>query len=306
MEVIPKYINLLTDFGFKRIFGTEANVDLLIDFLNAVLELPSPIARLEFRNTEQSGNVEASRKAIYDIYCLGENGQEFIVEMQKGKITYFKDRALFYATFPVQRQAQKGDWNFKLDPVFYIALLDFFYEPEGSAQLERVVRLRDESNKVFYDKLQFHFFQLPAFNKKETELENRKEKWLYFLKNIENIDEDVIRLFRTDKIFSKMITIAEISKLSNDEYQSYSVSQIEYMEIRGVYENAFMEGELSAEFKYKEAMQIVQKQKEEALERADAMTKALVKALHANGQEAQEIASSANIPLVKVNEILNG
>lgn len=93
-----------------------------------------------------------------------------------------------------------------------------------------------------------------------------------------------------------MITIAEISKLSNDEYQSYSVSQIEYMEIRGVYENAFMEGELSAEFKYKEAMQIVQKQKEEerrqkeeALERADAMTIALVRALHANGQDRKSV-----------------
>jgi hypothetical protein len=28
-----KYVNPFTDFGFKKIFGDEANKDLLIDFL---------------------------------------------------------------------------------------------------------------------------------------------------------------------------------------------------------------------------------------------------------------------------------
>ena len=81
MALQDKYINPFTDFGFKKLFGSEPNKDLLIDFLNQVLPGKHKIRDLTYARTEQLGNSETDRKAIFDLYCVGENGERFIVEM---------------------------------------------------------------------------------------------------------------------------------------------------------------------------------------------------------------------------------
>ena len=103
-----KYINPFTDFGFKKIFGEEAGKPLLIDFLNALLPQQNKIADLNFKNTEQPGQKDADRRAVYDIYCENENGEKFIVELQKAKQNYFNERTIYYSTFPIREQAEKG------------------------------------------------------------------------------------------------------------------------------------------------------------------------------------------------------
>ncbi len=127
-EKTPKYLNPYTDFGFKRLFGTEANKDLLIDFLNQVLPSKHTIAELSFRNSENLPPLPFLRSAIFDIYCKGVNGENFIVEMQKEKLKFFKDRSLFAVSFPIQEQAKKGNWNYQLSHVYLVAILDFIYD----------------------------------------------------------------------------------------------------------------------------------------------------------------------------------
>lgn len=90
-----KYLNPFTDFGFKKIFGEEASKPLLLDFLNALLPERNQIVDLSFKNTEQLSQTEADRKAIYDIYCENESGEKFIVELQKAKQNYFKERTIY-------------------------------------------------------------------------------------------------------------------------------------------------------------------------------------------------------------------
>ncbi|RYE27184.1 MAG: Rpn family recombination-promoting nuclease/putative transposase, partial [Sphingobacteriaceae bacterium] len=109
-----KYINPFTDFGFKKIFGEEASKPLLIDFLNALLPIQHKIANLSFKNTEQLGQTDLDRKAIYDIYCETDKGEKFIVELQKAKQNYFIERTVYYSTFPIREQAEKGEWNYNL------------------------------------------------------------------------------------------------------------------------------------------------------------------------------------------------
>jgi len=132
-----KYINPFTDFGFKKIFGEEASKPLLLDFLNALLPPQNKIIGLTFKNTEQLGQTETDRKAIYDIYCENENGEKFIVELQKAKQNYFRKRTIYYSTFPIREQAEKGDWNYNLKAVYCVGILDFTFddyenEPEKS------------------------------------------------------------------------------------------------------------------------------------------------------------------------------
>ena len=83
-QVEERYINLLTDFGFKRIFGTAMNKDLLICFLNSLFNSRQVVKDVSYLNPEHVGDVYTDRKAIFDVYCEGENGEKFIyVEIAK-------------------------------------------------------------------------------------------------------------------------------------------------------------------------------------------------------------------------------
>ncbi len=142
MTVVEKHVNPFTDYGFKHLFGEEPNKDLLIDFLNELLrEEQGEITDLQYLKSEQLGNTDLDRKAIFDLYCTTSQGERFIVELQKSKQKFFKDRSLYYATFPIQEQAKQGDdWNFKFDPIYTIAILDFVFDDD-----------KDETDKYRYE-----------------------------------------------------------------------------------------------------------------------------------------------------------
>ena len=140
----------------KKIFGEEASKPLLIDFLNALLPQANKIIDLIFKNTEHLGQTEADRKAIFDIYCENENGEKFIVELQKAKQNFFKERTVYYSTFPIREQAEKGEWDYNLKAVYCIGILDFTfddyeYEPEKS-EVVHIIKLKNQYGKIFYNK----------------------------------------------------------------------------------------------------------------------------------------------------------
>ncbi|MCK5727862.1 MAG: PD-(D/E)XK nuclease family transposase [Methylococcales bacterium] len=238
-----KYFNPYTDFGFKKLFAEEANKDLLIDFLNQLLPSHHQISTLEFKNVEHINDTAKERRAIFDIYCQTHEGDRFIVEMQKAKVKFFKDRSLFYSTFPIKDQAKKGDWDFELLPVYFIAILDFHYdEAEEKRKFRRDVCLKDQDGDVFYDKLHFKFLQMPLFNKQAHELETHFDKWVYFLKNLESFDH--IPAILNEPIFKKGFEIAEISHLKPEEYEAYQKNLLEYWEVKRVTDTAFEEGQI--------------------------------------------------------------
>lgn len=232
-----KYINPYTDFGFKKLFGEEGNKDLLIDFLNQLLPSHHQIQNLNFRNPEQLSDVSAERKAIFDIHCVAVSGERFIVEMQKAKVKYFKDRSLFYVSFPIREQAEKGEWNFKLQPIYFVAILDFEYdEEEERRKFRRDVSLKDQDGDLFFDKLHFRFLQMPLFQKQEHELVTKFDKWCYFLKNLENFDH--IPNILNEPIFQKAFETAELANLTVEQRDDYEQSLIHYRDLKSVLETA--------------------------------------------------------------------
>lgn len=241
---MSKYFNPYTDFGFKKLFGEENNKDLLQDFLNQLLPPHRQIAELNFRNTEQLPNISLERKAIFDIHCISTQGERFIVEMQKAKLEYFKDRSVFYVTFPIREQAKKGEWLFKLDPVYFIAILDFVYdETKEARKFQRDVALRDQDGELFFDKLNFTFLQMPLFAKQEHELVTHFDKWLYFLKNLESFDH--IPAILNEPVFQKAFHIAELTNLNYEQYTAYEKNLLDYLGIRAAMVTAWNEGEAS-------------------------------------------------------------
>lgn len=238
---MAKYINPYTDFGFKKLFGEEANKDLLIDFLNQLLPAHHQIADLSFKNVESLPDLPTERKAIFDIHCKAVSGEHFVVEMQKAKINFFKDRTLFYLTFPVREQAKRGEWDFRLTPIYMVAVLDFEYdEEEERRKFLRHVQLKDQDCDVFYDKLHFKFIQMPLFTKEEHELETHFDKWIYFLKKLETFDD--IPAILKEPIFEKAFKTAEVANMTPEQRDEYEQSRMSYLEVKEVANTAEMDG----------------------------------------------------------------
>ena len=283
--IMAKYINSYTDFGFKKLFGEEGSKEQLKDFLNELLPPIHKIKDLSFKKTEQLPENENARKAIFDIYCEAENGTKFIVEMQKAKIDFFKDRAIFYTTFPIKEQAEKGDWNFELKPVYCIAILDFNFEKDTKIT-ETIkndylssVQLKDQYCNIFYDKLAFIFLEMPRFIKTESELKTHFDKWLYFLKHLEDFNDipDILK----ESVFIECFRKAEIANYNQKERDQYEASLKVYRDLKGVIDTSFHDG--------------IKKGIDIGIDIA--IRKAKKKF------SAQEIAEMLDVPIKRVNEI---
>jgi len=264
-----RYINFFTDFGFKRLFGSEPTKICLIDFLNSLLEgLEAPIKDLQFRKTEHLGASEMDRRAIFDLYCESETGEKFIVELQKAKQKYFKDRSLFYSTFPIQEQAAKGDWDFKLKAVYTIGILDFIFDEDRDDPDKYLynVKLADiETHRVFQNKLSFVYIEMPKFNKSLSELKTHQDKWLYALRNLSKL-ENVPDNFRED-VFRRFFKEAEIAKLDTPERDAYEQSLKYYRDMKNVIDTAAEERADKVRAEMSLALSEERRQKEEAFKR---------------------------------------
>jgi len=248
-----KYIDPFTDFGFKKLFGEECNKDLLLDFLNELLHKEEgEIVSITYLKNDMLGVSAESRKAVFDIHCENDKGEKFIVELQKTKQAFFKDRTLYYSTFPITRQAIPGDWSFELKAVYTIAILNFEFEEDkkDKDKYRYDVMLTDiETHKVFYDKLMFVYLEMPKFTKKVEELETHFEKWMYVIKNLNRLDDIPDKL--REKIFEKIFAAAEIAKLTPEEYEAYIDSLNSYRDLQNSIDTAKAEERLKIAKEFK-------------------------------------------------------
>ena len=245
--LIPeRYINPITDFGFKRLFGTESNKDLLIDFLNAIIGLKKKerIRDVTFLPPEQLGTTTKNRNAVFDIYCKTKRGDHVIVEMQSEPVQFFKDRSVFYSAFPIRDQVIKGKkWNFELKAVYAVGLLNFCFSDgkDDKTYLHRVKLMDIEARTVFYDKLTFVFAELPKFKKKESELKTQLDKWLYAINHLCELDKPSPAL--SGKMFDKLFYEAAVASLTTMEANAYFESQKQYLYYINSIDFAEMRGE---------------------------------------------------------------
>jgi len=245
-----RYINPYTDFGFKYLFGTEPNKDITLELVNALLQGKEVIKSLTLLPTEQLGDTKDDRRSVFDIYCENEQGDKIIIEMQKADQQWFKDRSVYYSSFPIRQQGEKGQWRFGLKAIYTIGILDFVFDEDKDDQeyYHHIVKLMDVNTKeVFYDKLTYIYLEMPKFLKTEEELETIADKWLYALKNLPRLLERPRAL--QDRIFKKFFDVAEIANLSKEEYARYLESEKVYYDNDGAIRTAEAKGFAKAEAK---------------------------------------------------------
>ncbi|MDZ7290807.1 MAG: Rpn family recombination-promoting nuclease/putative transposase [candidate division KSB1 bacterium] len=272
---MSRFIDPTTDFGFKKIFGEEANKNIIRGFITDVLELEAPILDIHFMDKEQLPDAQEERSGIYDVYCKDAEGNHFIVEMQKNRIPFIKDRMIYYSTFPIAAQARKGGkratypepalevmsihdemetyggkmtaWDFRLSEVYCIAVLGYALDGSTTAVNRNRIRNDQPPHEAFSDKLQFVTLELPLFDERKPEysLERRINKWLYFLKYLPELSR-IPDFFKGDEVFEKAFEVAKYVNLTLKERRRYELNikrmRDTYAVLMGSYETGYKKG----------------------------------------------------------------
>lgn len=238
--IYERYINFYTDFAFKKLFGTEINKDLLISFLNALLQGREEIKDISYLNTEHLGTQEYDRRAVFDVYCTNEQGEYFLVEMQKGEQQFFKDRSLYYSSFAIREQAPRGNWDYDLKGIYTIGILNFCFHSQDPSYYHEVKLMDTATEEVFYDKLTFIYLEMPKFTKTESELETLLDKWLYAIRNLASLMDRPRAL--QEKVFQHLFEAAELAKFDPKDRYAYEESLKNYRDWYSVMKTAEMKG----------------------------------------------------------------
>lgn len=218
LHQMAKYINPYTDFGFKKLFGEEGNKDLLIDFLNQLLPAHHQIEDLAFKHVEHLPDLPTERKAIFDIHCRAVSGEHFVVEMQKAKINFFKDRALFYLTFPIRDQGKRGEHELEthFDKwIYFLKKLETFDDIPAILRepiFEKAFKTAEVANMTPEQRDEYEQSRLSYLEVKEAvntaEMDGRKKEKMDIAKEMKEAGEPIEKIKRYTGL-----TDGEIDKL---------------------------------------------------------------------------------------------
>ena len=303
-----KYISPYTDFGFKKLFGTEENKDLLRDFLSELISDKGRIVKLTYLTREQLGKNESARGVAFDIHCETNLGEKFIVEMQQTHQKYFKDRSVYYSSFPIQEQALQGEWYYELKPVYFVGILNFELDKnnENADYYHHEVKLMDtNTHRVFYDKLTFIYLEMPKFKKSEKELKTKLDKWLYVLKHLPSFSEQPKKL--RGLVFNKLFRVAEIAKLNKVETVAYEASLKVFRDYFSVMKTNRDEGweegwKKGREEGWKESRE--KRRKEDREKRREELLTEIVLASYRKGMSIEQIEIFSGLSRKKIRELV--
>ena len=252
------YLNPFVDYGFKKLFGTEENKDLLISFLNALIGGEHTIKDLQYKNVERIGDIIGTRTNFFDVYCQTSSGEEFIVEMQNSWQPFFKDRTIYYAAKPIHDQGKKGiqealdnqnddgleeenedstekkrnkSWDFHLKNVYVVAMMNFKLPKKEYAEdsfLHKIQLMDVEDLHVFYDKLTLIYVELPKIDHVKLDLNTPLGRWFHALNSLYYYDRKPRNL--KEPVFDKLFRQAELAKLTPEEDLAYERSMKVYLD----------------------------------------------------------------------------
>ncbi|GHT25554.1 hypothetical protein AGMMS4957_20550 [Bacteroidia bacterium] len=234
---IGRYLDLKNDFAFKFIF---ANKVLLISFLNALFKGRKKIVDIDYLNVEQLGRRKGDRKAFFDLYCVDETGEQFVIEMQVGKQKHFMDRTLSYAARAILEQAKKGNWNFELKPLYIISIVNFDLRPDDDRCISYHSLMDEDKLTKSSDKLQFITVELKKFKKPENALVTDTDKWLYCLKHLSELSAQPAAI--QGEVFDELFELAEFETLKEEDMRTYKKNLLQYNDVRSEVECAREEG----------------------------------------------------------------
>ncbi|MCQ2206803.1 MAG: Rpn family recombination-promoting nuclease/putative transposase [Paludibacteraceae bacterium] len=240
---MAKFINPLTDVGFKRIFGDK---EIMLSFLNSLFEGEFVIKDLEYLDKEKDALPGDERNIIYDLFCKTDTGTEFIVEMQNRSQLFFRDRILYYMSRAIAGQGMKGDnWNYKLTPVYGVYLMNFSISSDGhiidDVSLYSKEQLKEGIKaKPFTDKVRAITIDMHAFNKLENKCDTTLDQWIYNIKNMENMTSMPFK--DKNNVFAHLETLSDYYAMDPEDRKVYDAALRRSRDYYATMESAKVEG----------------------------------------------------------------
>jgi predicted transposase/invertase (TIGR01784 family) len=211
-----RFSDLKSDFGFKHVFANPANKDLLLSLLNALLP-EKEISDVELSPTEYKYHRDTNR-IFFDLSCKGQQGEIFIIEMQRKRQHYFSNRSIYYMSLAIANQLKAGKIHedYPLKEVYFIGILNFnMMDTDEKTHLHNISLHNTLNGNLFSNKIHYVFTELLNFDKRESELISMLDKWLYLIRYLPYLNTVPEKL--NQPIFQKLFQIAEINKLTKEE-----------------------------------------------------------------------------------------
>ena len=218
-----KHLNLYTNYGFHRVFSNESSSQIILDFLNSLIQGKSKIKEIIFNDCDLIRFLPI-RNDVFDIICINEEGEKIIIEIQKYNTNFFPKRSDYIADIPIMKIVENETYFNQFGKIYCLGILNFNFIDYGDDPTKNNVlheiKLRNPEGKVFYDKLTYIYLEMPNFRKTENELVTRLDKWLYFIKNLEDF-QSIPEKFKNEVVFLEAFGKAEISKFNQSEMSVY-------------------------------------------------------------------------------------
>ena len=227
-----KFVDIKNDIAFRKIFGNENRKEVLISFLNAVLWLENDkkIISVDILTPYQLPTLKGGKVTIVDVKAKDQSDKNYIVEMQVAEVDGFDKRVLYYAAKSYSSQIDRGDLYEKLNPTFFIGILDFEVT-QNKNYISRHRVIDKETGENFIKDIEFNFIELPKFNKKESELKTVIDQWVYFIKNAENLE--VIPESVKDEGLKHAYQDADMHNWTKEELEAYDYALMREQDDRG-------------------------------------------------------------------------
>ena len=245
-------ISPTVDFAFKLVFGSPAHTRVTIHFLNAILDLPSPIKSVTIQNPFLGKDDEDDRLLVLDILAVDQEGRTFNIEMQTTLPAGMKRRLVYHGSRLYSGQLNEGDQYAALRPAVVVCVLAKPLFPEAN-ELHLDFRLRDVSGRTLTNDLQIHLLQLSNLTVTAQNVSNASsiEQWAYFMLNSDKMTvEEVKRLFPNEEFAEAAGVLEMISKTPEQQmqydarlkFQRDEAARLEYARDEGL-QKGLQEGE---------------------------------------------------------------
>jgi len=212
-----QFLDVKTDYAFKKVFGSENSKPILLSFLNALLDFNGEvIADLTIVDPYQIPLIQGMKDSYVDVKATLSNRTQVIIKMQVLNVEGFEKRILYNAAKSYASQLAKGDDYTLLNPVIALTLTDFVMFREFNKMISQFKLLEKQYLLNYSDDIELIFIELPKFTKMESELETLMDKWLYFVKNAGSLAYIPMTLKETQEIV-EAFNIANTAALSSAE-----------------------------------------------------------------------------------------
>ena len=209
------------DMAFKKIFGDENKTEVLISFLNSILNFRDTkiIKSVTIANPYQVPKIKDLKNTILDIKAKNQDDEEFIVEMQVEKDKNFAKRSLYYTSKSYVNQIKKAVDYPQLKKVYFIGILDFAIF-DTKDYISRHLILDEKTLKQEMKDFEFNFIELKKFKLPLSKCDTIAKKWIYFIQNAEDL-ELIPKEYENLKDFKVAFEIAKMYHWDKQELEVY-------------------------------------------------------------------------------------